>query len=241
MSAKRLGAANVLVTCLECSYDEMPAEKEEVKQAEEEGIKIDMSWGPRQILTSGGKVTGVELKRCTTCYDKSGKFAPKYDENEVKKVEADMVITAIGQASDLSFLNGSSDYEVTPRGTFVVDPATLSTNVEGVFAAGDIQRGAGLMIEAMADGRRAATAIDAYLQGVPMPADPPQGKIADIKDTIFAFHLREEPKEDRYPIAVTPVAERKGDTEINLGFADKETCIKEARRCLTCRCTSIRY
>jgi len=241
MLAKRLGAANVLVTCLECSYEEMPAQKEEVTQAEEEGIKIDMSWGPRQILTSGGKVTGVELKRCTTCYDKSGKFAPKYDENEVKKVEADMVITAIGQASDLSFLNGSNDYDLSNRGTFVVDPATLSTNVEGVFAAGDIQRGAGLMIEAMADGRRAATAIDSYLQGVPMPADPPQGKIADIKDAIMAFHLREEPKEDRVAIAVTPVAERKGDKEINLGFADKETCIKEARRCLTCRCTAIRY
>jgi hypothetical protein len=57
----------------------------------------------------------------------------------------------------------------------------------------------------------------------------------------MAFHLREEEKEDRNKAAVTPVQARKGNKEINLGFADKETCIKEARRCLTCRCSSIRY
>ena len=121
MSAKRLGASNVMVTCLECSYEEMPAEKGEIAQAEEEGVKIDMSWGPKEILAKAGKVSGVELKRCTTCYDKSGKFAPKYDESETKKVEADMVITAIGQASDLNFLSAGSKIKTTKRGTFEVD------------------------------------------------------------------------------------------------------------------------
>jgi len=240
MSARRLGAASVMVTCLECSYEEMPAERGETKQAEEEGVKIDMSWGPKEIIVKGGKVAGVELKRCTSCYDKSGKFAPKYDDEETKKVDADMVITAIGQAADLNFLSSESKLKTTKRGTFDVDPRGLATNIDGIFAAGDIL-GAGLMIKAMADGRQAAAAIDCYLKGVPLPPAEPKGAIADIKETAFAFHLREEPKEDRYAGAVTPVSERKGNKEINLGFADKETCIKEARRCLTCRCSSIRY
>jgi NADPH-dependent glutamate synthase beta subunit-like oxidoreductase len=240
MSAKRLGAASVLVTCLECSYEEMPAEKGEVAQAEDEGVKIDMSWGPKEILTKGGKVSGVELKRCTQCYDQSGKFAPKYNEGETKKIEADMVITAIGQASDLNFLSAGSKIKTTRRGTFEVDARSFATNVAGIFAGGDIL-GAGLMIKAMADGREAAKAIDCYLQGKELPPVPPQPWVADVKDTIFSFHLREEPKEDRVKAAATPVSERKGTREINLGFPDKETCVKEARRCLTCRCTSIRY
>jgi len=151
-----------------------------------------------------------------------------------------MVITAIGQTSDLSFLGSDSKIKTTKRGTFEVDALSLATNVAGIFAGGDIRRGAGLMIEAMADGRRAATAIDCYLQGNPLPPEPEQPYIADITEPAMAFHLREEPKEARYKTAATPVKERKGAKEVNLGF-DEKTCIKEARRCLTCRCTSIRY
>jgi len=238
--AKKLGADNVTVTCLECSKEEMPAQKDEIGLAEDEGINIDMSWGPKEILTKAGKVSGVELKRCTTCYDKSGKFAPKYDEKETRKIEADMVITAIGQSSELNFMANGSKLKTTKRGIFEVNADSFATNVPGVFAGGDIL-GAGLMIKAMADGRKAAAAIDCYLQGVELPPAPPQPAIADINETIFAFHLREEPKEDRYKTVAIPVKERKAGKEINLGFPDKETCIKEARRCLTCRCTSIRY
>ena len=151
-----------------------------------------------------------------------------------------MVITAIGQASDLNFLAAGSKIKTTKRGTFEVDARSFATNVAGIFAGGDIL-GAGLMIKAMADGREAAKAIDCYLQGKELPPVPPQPYVADVKDTIFAFHVREEPKEDRYKTAATPIKERKGTKEINLGFPDKETCVKEARRCLTCRCTSIRY
>jgi NADPH-dependent glutamate synthase beta subunit-like oxidoreductase/2,4-dienoyl-CoA reductase-like NADH-dependent reductase (Old Yellow Enzyme family) len=240
LTAKRLGASSVTAVCLECSYDEMPAQKDESAAAEAEGVKIDMSWGPKEILSKGGKVSGVELKRCTVCYDKSGKFAPKYNDKETKTVEADMVITAIGQAVDANFLSADTKLKTTKRGTFEADARALATSVEGIFVAGDIL-GAGLMIKAMADGRQAAVAIDSYLQGVKLPAAPPQAAIADITETAFAFHLREEPKEDRVKAEATPLKNRKGTTEINLGFKDKETCVKEARRCLTCRCTSIRY
>ncbi|MGD0794058.1 MAG: FAD-dependent oxidoreductase [Dehalococcoidales bacterium] len=239
--ARRLGADDVTVTCLECSYDEMPAQNEEIEQAIEEGIKVDMSWGPKQILTSAGKVKGVELKRCTTCYDKAGKFAPVYDEKETKKIDADMVITAIGQRVDLSFMPGSK-VKVTKRGTIETADRSLATNVAGIFAGGDVARGQGTMIEAMADGRKAAVAIDCYLRGVELPPPPPPVILADVTEPAFQFHLREYTKEVRNKAEATPAAKRKDNfMEVNLGFADKETCVKEARRCLTCRCTAVRY
>jgi NADH-quinone oxidoreductase subunit F len=240
-TALRLGAGSVTVTCLECSHDEMPAPNEEIEQAAEEGIKVEMSWGPSKILVSGSKVKGVELKRCTSCYDKNHKFAPKYDEAEVKKIDADMVITAIGQRVDLSFMSDSK-VKTTKRGTIDTEARSLATNVAGIYAGGDVARGQGLIIEAIADGKKAATAIDCYLRGVELPPAPPTPIVADVTEPAFQFHLREYVKETRCTAGVTPAAKRKGNfTEINLGLKDKETCVTEARRCLTCRCSAVRY
>jgi NADH-quinone oxidoreductase subunit F len=239
--ASRLGAGSVTVTCLECSHDEMPAQNEEIEQALEEGIKLEMSWGPAKIIATGGKVKGVELKRCTACYDKGGKFAPKYDEKETKKIDADMVITAIGQRVDLSFM-ADSKVKTTKRGTIETDDRSLATNVAGIYAGGDVSRGQGTMIAAMADAKKAAVAIDCYLSGNPLPPPPPEPIIADVSEPAFVFHLREFVKEARGKSKVTPPAKRKDNfTEINLGFASKEICVKEARRCLTCRCSAVRY
>jgi NADPH-dependent glutamate synthase beta subunit-like oxidoreductase/2,4-dienoyl-CoA reductase-like NADH-dependent reductase (Old Yellow Enzyme family) len=243
-SALRLGAEKVTVTCLECSHDEMPAPNEEIEQAMEEGIKVDMSWGPKAILTTGGKgakVKGVELKRCVSCYNATGQFAPVYDDKKTKTIEADMVITAIGQRVDLSFMK-ESKVKATKRGTIETKDRSLATSVKGVFAGGDVARGQGLMIEAMADGKNAAIAIDCYLRGVDLPPAPPAPILADITEPAFQFHLREYTKEPRLAGEVTPAASRKGNfKEINLGFKDKQTCVDEARRCLTCRCTAVRY
>jgi len=98
------------------------------------------------------------------------------------------------------------------------------------------------MIEAIADGKKASVAIDCYLRGEELPPEPAEATIADIEEPAFQFHLREYAKEERCPVAATPVKNRKGNfKEVNLGFADEATCIKEARRCLTCRCSAIRY
>ncbi len=237
--AARLGA-NVTVTCLECSADEMPAQNEEVEQAIEEGIKVEMSWGPSKIVVTGGKVKGVELKRCTSCYNKAGKFAPVYDEKETKKIDADMVITAIGQRVNLSFM-ADSKVKTSKRGTIEAAARSMATNVAGIYAGGDAARGQGLLIEAIADGKNAAIAIDCYLRGVELPPAPTP-IIADVTEPAFVFHLREYTKEDRCKTQVLAAAKRKDNfKEVNLGFKDKETCVTEARRCLTCRCSAIRY
>jgi NADPH-dependent glutamate synthase beta subunit-like oxidoreductase len=241
-SALRLGAGSVQVVCLECSHDEMPAQNEEVEQAVEEGINVDMSWGPKAIVAKAGKVSGVELKRCTSCYNKAGKFSPVYDEKETKKIDADMVITAIGQRVDLSFMKDSK-VKASKRGTIdTKDDRSLATNVKAIFAGGEATRGQGTMIQAMADGKKVAVAIDCYLRGVDLPPAPPEPILADITEPAFQFHLREYTKEARLSAETAPVAKRKGSfQEINLGFKDKQTCVDEARRCLTCRCSAVRY
>jgi NADPH-dependent glutamate synthase beta subunit-like oxidoreductase/2,4-dienoyl-CoA reductase-like NADH-dependent reductase (Old Yellow Enzyme family) len=241
-SALRLGVPDVQVVCLECSAEEMPAQDEEIQQAIDEGIKVDMSWGPKQIVKKGGKVSGVELKRCVTCYNKAGQFAPVYDDKTTKTIEADMVITAIGQRVDLSFLPEACKIKTTKRGTIETEAGSLACNVAGIYAGGDVSRGQGTMIEAMADGKKAAVAIDCYLRGVDLPPAPPEPIVADVYEPAFQFHLREYKKEARTPVQVTPAAARKSNfKEVVTGFADKQTCVTEARRCLTCRCSAVRY
>ncbi len=241
-AALRLGAKDVQVVCLECSSEEMPAQDEEIKQAQEEGINIDMSWGPAKIIAANGKVKGVELKRCVSCYTKTGAFSPVYNDKETKTIDADTVITAIGQRVNLDFLGADSKIKSTKRGSINVDADSAVTSVAGIYAGGDAARGQGLMIEAIADGRKAAIAIDCYLRGVELPPAPPEPILADIYEPAFQFHLREYKKEPRFDGEYLAPAKRAGNfKEIALGFKDKQTCVDEARRCLTCRCSAVRY
>ena len=101
----------------------------------------------------------------------------------------------------------------------------------------------GLMIKAMADGREAAVAIDCYLQGNELPPAPPTPILADVTEPAFVFHLREYTrKEPRFATEYVPAAKRKSNfKEFSLGFKDKKACVDEARRCLTCRCSAVRY
>jgi NADPH-dependent glutamate synthase beta subunit-like oxidoreductase len=243
LTALRSGAGSVQLVCLEHTAEEMPAFEEEITHAVEEGIKIEMGWGPGKVLVKGGKVSGVELMCCTSVFDKAGNFKPCYNEKDIRTTDADMIITAIGQAPDLEFLPDGHKFKITKRGTVTADIGNQATGVAGVFAGGDVTRGAATMIEAIADGKKAAIAIDCYLRGEELPqASSETPELADVEEPAFKFHLREFGNEERNKVKTLPVKSRKGNfKEINLGFADKETCIKEARRCLTCRCTSFRY
>jgi NADPH-dependent glutamate synthase beta subunit-like oxidoreductase len=238
LTALRQGAQEVQLVCLECSHEEMPATQEDIDQALEEGVKIDMSWGPQEILTSGGKVTGLELKRCTTCYDKSGRFSPVYDEKETKKIDVDMVITAIGQRPDLSFLPGGSKIKTTKRGTFDVDTQAYLPMWRNAPVA--MPHTVRYHDRSHCRWQKAAITISAAcVRKTCCPAKP---VLADIEEPAFQFHLRDTTKEERCTISSIPVSARKGNSkEVKTGFKDQETCVKEARRCLTCRCSSIRY
>jgi NADPH-dependent glutamate synthase beta subunit-like oxidoreductase len=164
----RLGAKKVALACLE-SLEEMPANPWEIEQAREEGVELLVSWGPDKIMGNDGKVSGLELVRCTSVFDDQGNFCPFFDENK-KTVEADQVILAIGQASetafckDFCFLDDEGSLSVE-SGLIAINKDTQQTEMKGVFAGGDAANGPATVIEAIATGRRGASSIDQYLGG----------------------------------------------------------------------------
>jgi len=158
-AAVRCGAESVKLFCLE-DRSNMPAHQWEIEEAVADGVEINPSWGPVSIVGDGEKVTGVEFVFCKSVLDGDGKFNPVYDEKRTQTVEADTVITAIGQAPDLSFLSGDIN---TFGGVVRTDPYTMETNLPNVFAGGDAVMGTASLIEAIAAGKTAAGSILRYL------------------------------------------------------------------------------
>ncbi len=230
-TALRLGAGEVHVACLECR-ENIPAEASETQQAEEEGITIHPSLTFTRILGEGGKVAGVEcLKLRGVEFDGAGQPHVDVIEGTGHVLRADTVIFAVGQTADLSNLAGHGVIETTRRGTIAIDPDTLATSRPGVFAAGDAARGPSSVIEAIADGQKAAFYIDRYLQGNVLKVRPPETlKASDIKVEIPT----DVEKQERQRIPVLPVAERaRNFGEVALGFTP-EMAVAEAKRCLNC-------
>jgi NADPH-dependent glutamate synthase beta subunit-like oxidoreductase/ferredoxin len=158
-TALRSGAESVQLFCLE-SRKEMPGHEWEIEDAAREGVVLNPSWGPRKMSGDGKKVTGVEFVRCTSVFDDKGKFNPSFDESTIKNIEADTVISAIGQSTDFSFMGKEIS---TARNTITVDPLTMAANLPGVFAGGDAVSGTASVIEAIVAGRTAALSIGKYL------------------------------------------------------------------------------
>jgi heterodisulfide reductase subunit A len=227
-TALRLGAEEVNLVCLETrdleSHDRMPAHSWEIEEAEEEGVKMNGSLGPKEIMESGGKVAGLKTTKCISVYDESHNFAPKFADEDGPTFDADTVIIAIGQRSDLT---GFEALE-SERGTFTVDKITLQTSVPEIFAGGDIVRGPASVIEAVADGNEAAISIDRFLKG----EDMKEGRGAEVE--VAELPERDiETEERNEPAKKDASARAKGFEEIELCF-DEDTAVKEALRCLAC-------
>jgi NADPH-dependent glutamate synthase beta subunit-like oxidoreductase len=139
----------------------MPAHEWEVDEIAAAGAQLNPGWGPKAIKGEGGKAIGVEFVQCVSVFDQDKRFNPAYNENKTQEVEADMVITAIGQAPDLGFLNEGVK---TCGGVIEVEPYTMETSLPGVFAGGDAIAGTSLA-EAVFTGRTAAESILRYLEG----------------------------------------------------------------------------
>lgn len=231
-SARRVGAQEVHLICLE-DKPNMPAHDWEVEEAEEEGVILHDGFGPEKIIGPDGKVTGFEIKKCTSIFDKDGKFNPQYDENLKKILEVDNVIFAIGQGVDNSFVP-EGDVEIVRGGRFKVDDVTLQTKLENVFVAGDASGRAVIAIEAMAEGRKAALSVDRFLSGQDMYLDRENEGSYETK-------LKTELKEDDIDLPrvktkqIDPELRVKSFEEVDLGFTE-EDAIKEASRCLKCEC-----
>jgi len=231
MTVLRLGAKEVIMACLECQ-EEMPVVPWEIEQAVAEGIRLMPSWGPSKILKTNGKVSGMELVRCTSTFDSEGRFCPTFDNDVTEIVEADQIILAIGQKPEVSFAEPSLKVE---RGLITVDENTQATSIEGMFAGGDATKGAASIIEAIAGGRKAAESIDRYLkeQGTPI-----KDKGEEVIQTLLNFNSDYLEKTSRVEIPELPISERRIDKEdfLELDLSKIET---EANRCFNCGCVAV--
>lgn len=146
--------------CLE-SRDEMPASREEVAEAEEENIKVNPSWGPKEVLVDeGGKVTGIVLKKCVRTIDPETKrFSPVYDENETIEVKADKIVFAIGQAIEWGNLLEGTKVTFWHGNYPVADKFTYQTEDPDIFVGGDVYTGPRFVIDAIAAGHEAAESL----------------------------------------------------------------------------------
>lgn len=233
ITALRLGAREVTLACLE-SLEEMPALPSDIEQAVEEAIKLMPSWGPHRIIKSDGKVKGMELVRCTSVFDKEGRFAPCFDDAVKETVEADRIIMAVGQSADLAFLASEHNLKVE-RGLIVADRQTQGTNLPGIFAGGEVSSGPSTVIEAIASGRRAAFAIDSYLSPAKKQAEDEHKNGAKPFLKFNNEYLR---KVDRAKVSILPVEERRIDVEDAPGLGLNEV-EKEANRCFNCSCVAV--
>jgi heterodisulfide reductase subunit A-like polyferredoxin len=222
--ARRMpGVKSVDLACLE-SRAEMPAHAWEAAEALEEGIVFHHRVGPVRFETASGKVSGVAFRACTSVFDENKRFNPQFDDSKTSALDADTIIVTIGQGIDSAGLGVATG----PGGRIVAAKDTLATSVAGIFAGGDAVLGPASMVDAMAQGHRAAEAIDAYLRGTKIA--PTNGTHAESADN----PKPNAAKRERVRMPQTAPAARLGDfTEIDLGYSP-EQAIAEAQRCLAC-------
>jgi len=236
-SCVRLGAREVRLACLE-SRQEMPAHEWEIEEAIEEGIKLHCRVGPKRILGREGRVAGMECMEVRSVFDSDGRFSPTFFEGSefALDYDCDTVIIAIGQQSDLSLIKVNGGVHVTRSGTIIVDPFTLATGEEGVFAAGDIVTGPASAIEAIQTGHDSTISIDRYLRGEDMGTGRPllvkPGPERYLEEELARKDIERKQRVDMPKISVD---ERiRAFSEIELGYTE-EMAVSEAQRCLSCR------
>lgn len=225
-TAVRLGAEKVTILYRRLIED-MPADAREIKEALEEGIEIKQLVSP-VAFEGNGSVTGVRCVRMELRgFDDSGRRKPRIVPNSEFVVEADTIIPAISQHSDLPFIE-QEEVKMTRWGTLVVDYQTMMTSIPGVFAGGDVVRGPDVVIRAIADGKQAARAIDRYLGG---PGILNTGEEIEIPKPSDEKDVAEH---ERFPMRFRdPETRKHTNEEVAVGF-HKLNAIAEAMRCLRC-------
>ena len=212
------------------SRQEMPAYAEEVNAAIDEGAKIHFLAAPVEVLSSGGKVTGLKCIRMELGPpDESGRRRPVPVEGSEFQVKADTIVPAIGQVIDPKLWDSVPDLKPTSRNTVKFDRVTFSTSIDGVFSGGDAATGPATVVEAVAAGREAAESIHRYLNGM----DLAQGRPMKIPEHPEYPPIPDIMPEQRASNPEIPVSERKSFNEVELAFPEDEA-VREANRCLDC-------
>jgi len=231
-TAIRLKAEKVTIVCLE-QKDEMPAYVTEIKEAEEEGIKIWNGWGisSMQISSDDNNLVEVKLKKCTRVFNENWIFSPSYDESVIDYISGNEIIICIGQQADSDSFGDEIKQSVFSNGIIKVNPDTLETNINGVFAGGDIVSGPASVIDAIGYGRKAARSIDRFLGG--------DGNIDDDNDLhqdnkMFIGRLEGFSNLEREKVTYIEAETRKSNfSPFELTY-DEKAAIREGSRCLKC-------
>ncbi|MBE6783169.1 MAG: FAD-binding protein [Ruminococcaceae bacterium] len=229
-TAVRLGAEEVYVIYRR-TRNEMPAEKIEIEEAEEEGVTFKFLTNPDEIMGENGKANKIKLQVMELGEpDSSGRRSPVAVEGKFEFIDVDTVIMAIGQKVNVS---GFEEIELNSKGIISADERTFRTNIENVFAVGDAtNKGASIAIAAIGEAEKASKVIDGYLLGMEIPYRKPFVSEKEVTAEMFA----DKEKISRAKMPVRSADERKNDfKEITLGFT-KEEAMKEASRCLECGC-----
>ncbi len=230
-TAFRAGADTVEMYCLE-SAEEMPAAKDEIAEAKEEGVVIHNQWGPKEVLVKNGKISGIVMKRCTRVYDENRKFNPEYDENELLTVDCSNVILSIGQAAVFGDLLKDTKVEIRPNGTIVADPVTFQTAEEDIFVGGDIYHGARFAIDAIETGHKGMVSINRFVhegQSLTIGRDLREFKELDRDDVLIESYDNAQ----RQVPGMKPGDAARTYEDLRLPFTEEQIRI-EAGRCLGC-------
>ncbi len=229
-TAVRLGAEHVYVIYRR-TRAEAPAEDLEIEEALEEGVDFKWLTNPAEIIGQNGKVTQIKLQIMELGEpDASGRRSPVPVEGKFEILDVDTVISAIGQRCALE---GFEALELTRKGTIVADEAVCSTNLPGVYAAGDAtNRGPSIAVRAIGEANDAAAAIDAYLNGIELNTRTPFYSKRNVSDIDFGVYE----KKDRAEMSCKDPAYRRGNFDAVINGFTEEQARAEAGRCLECGC-----
>jgi formate dehydrogenase beta subunit len=248
-----VGGGNVAIDCVRSSFrvnkpdvnlvyrrtkKEMPADRVEIHDAEEEGVNFHYLCNPVRIVEKEGKVVGVECIRMELGEpDESGRRRPVPVKGSEFLIETDILIPAIGQAIDLSFLNERDGVKTTKRSTVSIQEGTFQTSREGIFSAGDCVTGPDVLVRAAGHGKRAAEKIDCFLRGIEVKESEAE-RLESLVEKIKVYSKEEKigipGGQKRAVLKLLPPETRKWVfDETEQGFSIPEAQ-KEAERCLRC-------
>lgn len=229
-TAARAGSSEVSMFCLE-SRDIMPAADDEIEEAEEEGITINNSWGPKKVITENGRAVAIEFKKCTRVFDEQKRFNPVYDEKNTIVVKCENILLTIGQAIQWGGLLDGTRIELNRNKTAKADSFIYQTAQKDIFVGGDAYTGPKFAIDAIAAGKQGAVSLHRYVW---------QGH-----DLLIGRDPREYHEIDKENLLIedydhTPRQKPLIDTSAKLTFKDErepfteEQVKKETKRCLSC-------
>ncbi len=240
----RQGAAEVTLVYRRDMKD-MPASSE-VHEAIEEGVTAIFQAGPTRVIVdeATGRLTGIEFIRMKLGEpDASGRRRPEPAPGTEFTIECDRVLLAIGQGPDLTWIGtAGTGLQATRQRRLQADPVTFETGRPGVFGTGDVRVGAATVVQAIAEGRRASYAIDAFLKGMALGDLRTRQTLAEPQPEFLSIvPFTSEVKESRHRITGLPAAERRTSyVEYEIPYSRTEA-VAESTRCLQCTCEAIGF